>query len=135
MQHLLSVLCLIVAVFGGAFGWYNRMDNVVYGGYRPNRRSMNSYCEEDRICINSHQCCETQVCKVGSMSKYGFGRCENKEIIPRFGFKKEDEPCTDSRECADQCCRPIRKGFRMGLKYTCGKPQGYSCVYDNNETY
>lgn len=36
-------------------------------------------------------------------------------------------PCTDSLECADQCCRRIRMG-RMGYFQKCGKPFGDACV-------
>lgn len=116
--------------------WYNRFDNAVYGGWAPDRRSSMSCTETGGRCIKNYQCCNSNdFCMIEDPTKFGFGLCKPRYSMldaympnAKFGYKKTDQECTDSQECADQCCRPKRMG-RIGFKLTCGKPdENTACV-------
>ncbi|KAL4229324.1 hypothetical protein ACF0H5_012366 [Mactra antiquata] len=136
MHYLVSAICILAAC-AVTQAWYNRFDNAVYGGWAPDRRSMARECSETGgRCIKKYQCCsDNDVCMIEDTFKFGFGMCKPKYKIldaynfgAKFGFKKAGEECTDSLDCADQCCHPIIMG-RMGLRLRCGKAdQNTACV-------
>ncbi|XP_045208479.1 uncharacterized protein LOC123560340 [Mercenaria mercenaria] len=127
MHHIISVLLCLMASCVASKAWYNRYDNAVYGGgWAPDRRSFKRCTETGGGCIKNHQCC-SNLCIIDNTSKFGFGLCKSNILdayLPNseFGYKKKNQECIDSIECADQCCRPTRMG-RYGKKLTCGKPE------------
>lgn len=141
-MHYLTVFTALAFV-GLSTAWYkSNANNDHYGGWLPNRRSLHCVPSGGQ-CINSYQCCNSvdqclirEKYQTGEQQRSRFGQClsmksflDTSESEDGFGFKKQGEKCADSVECADQCCREIKKGRFGGVTRTCGKPGPYTCIW------
>lgn len=143
-MHYLTTLA-VLSVVGLSSAWYkNKPSNNEYG-WLPNRRSLHCVSTGGQ-CVNSYQCCNpgeqclvSEKLNTGSQFRSRFGQCLNLETFMKayeayekektFGFKKSGDACDDSTECADQCCREVKKGRFGSVTRACGKPGEYTCIW------